>query len=566
MQAFHHLAISALEIGAVRWARHARLLLMAIAVASLAHAMPLAAQADLALRPARDGTFQVPLYKSGVVPLQRAAGRISVGNAGIADILILRNEQLYVVGRALGTTNVVVWDKGDRIVDTFDIEVTHDLESLKLKLHQLLPGEDLRVHSAQGKIILSGGVSNIVKMNAARQLAAGFLPECAGMSPAAPTPPGDLGMQAQTAAPGGAQPGGAQPAGGESECGAQNIINMMQIAGAQQVMLEIKVAEIARDILKRFESNTNLLHFGDKFNIDAVSGGASFPDALFGTDALEIPVFGGDAANNLVGPSIAEIQRNAPTIDATGLALSYLSGEFLFEAILDLSRRKGLGKILAEPTLTTITGQEAEFLSGGEFPIPVPRGIGTGVTIEFKEFGVGVKFLPVVLDSGRISLKLNVGVSELSRDNAVFLNVEGSRSTFTIPSLTKRTTGSSVELADGQTIGVAGLLNESTREFVDKLPGLGDLPVLGQLFRSQEYRSGLTELVMFVTPHLAKPIAAHQARLPTDSFVPPDDLEFYLLGRMEGREPTQGGPAPATPLSGSAAPAASQPSSFGHEL
>ncbi len=504
----------------------------------------------LVLRESRHGKFQVALYKSGIIKLARAANKVSVGNPDIADILVMPGDQLYILGKRLGTTNVVVWDKPGRIFEAFDIEVTHDLENLKVKLHELLPGEVIEVHSSQGKIILNGEISNIVKMNAALQLAASFLPECA---------PG-----AQVSDPGLGAPA-AQPAGGgQKDCGPEAVVNMMQVAGAQQVMLQIKVAEIARDILKRLEANTNLFRFGDRSTQGANSGGLSVPDALFGSQGLEVPIFGGEGGSNTVGPAIGELQRATPTIDPRGLFLSYLSGEYLFETALSLSRQKGLGKLLAEPTLTTITGQEAEFLSGGEFPVPVPSDLGE-VTIVFKEFGVGVKFLPVVLDSGRISLKLNVSVSELSRDNAVTVGVAQAQASFIIPSLVKRSAGSSVELADGQTIGIAGLINESTREVIDKIPGLGDVPVIGQLFRSQEFRSGLTELVIFVTPRLARPIQPQQVRLPTDSFVPPSDLEFYLLGRSEGKVSPP--PPKPTPRPESGAPqGVPEDGKFGHEL
>ncbi|MGH8578315.1 MAG: pilus assembly protein N-terminal domain-containing protein, partial [Gammaproteobacteria bacterium] len=197
----------------------------------------------LVLRESRHGKFQVALHKSGIIKLSRAAAKVSVGNPDIADILVMPGDQLYILGKRLGTTNVVVWDKPGRIFEGFDIEITHDLESLKLKLHELLPGEVVKVHSSQNKIILDGEISNVVKMNAALQLAASFLPECAS---------GAQGGQGSDLALGAPPPPAAQPAGGGQQgCGPEAIVNMMQVAGAQQVMLEIKVAEIARDVLKR---------------------------------------------------------------------------------------------------------------------------------------------------------------------------------------------------------------------------------------------------------------------------------------------------------------------------
>ena len=206
----------------------------------------------------------------------------------------------------------------------------------------------------------------------------------------------------------------------------------------------------------------------------------------------------------------------------------------MFNLAFDAAKEKGLAKILAEPTLTTQTGQQAEFLSGGEFPIPVPHG-DNGVTVEFKEFGIGVKFLPLVLDAGRINLKLNISVSELIDSNNLSISSNGVSQTFLIPRLTKRSAQSTVELADGQTIGIAGLINENLRETVTKFPGLGDIPGLGALFRSQSFQKGETELLILVTPHLVKPMVPGEIRLPTDKFQEPNDWEFFLGGQLEGR-------------------------------
>ena len=458
-------------------------------------AAPVNSAASL-LSKSSDGSFQVALNKSGIIPLNQAAKQVSVGDPETADILIFESRQLYVVGKEPGTTNVVVWNNKNQVFDSFNIEVTHDLEALKYKLYQLLPGENIQVNSAQQKLVLSGEVSNLTKMNAALELASGFIPGCKKSEDEAAT------------------------------CGG-GIINLMQVGGAQQVMLQIKVAEIARSVLKSLDGNTQILHFGNSAQAGAISGGGSLSNAG-GGPALGPATDGGA----LLGPNLRQFTPTTPAIGDTGVLLSYLTGDFLIQSVLEASRQKGLAKILAEPVVTTLTGQQAEFLSGGEFPIPVAQDLGK-VTIEFKEFGVGVKFLPVVLDSGRINLKLNIAVTELSSDVPVLLNLSGVSSSFAIPSLTKRSTRSTVELGNGQTIGIAGLISDNVRESVDKFPGLGDVPMLGTLFRSQEFRSGQTELVIFVTPHLARPIAASRVKLPTDSFVPPSDTDFYLGGKME---------------------------------
>ena len=217
-----------------------------------------------------------------------------------------------------------------------------------------------------------------------------------------------------------------------------------------------------------------------------------------------------------------------------GIFGAFIDDNFKFTLALDIAKENGLAKILAEPTLATLTGQEAEFLSGGEFPIPVPQGINGAVTIEFKPYGVGLKFLPVVLSDGRINLKVNISVSELADQGGVILqNEDVSLRTF-VPSLRQRSASATIELGDGQSMGLAGLLDDKLRESVTKFPGLGDIPVLGALFRSNDYRKGQTELVILITPHLAKPVARGSVTLPTDKFVEPNDMDFYLGGKLEG--------------------------------
>jgi pilus assembly protein CpaC len=294
----------------------------------------------------------------------------------------------------------------------------------------------------------------------------------------------------------------------------------------------VKVAEISRTELKRLDVRFNtILKNSSEWTWGAVNGGAKFPDAIFKPGDVRVPILPGVAP---FGPVIDEFAPNDLSIADKGFFASLLTEDALFNVAFDAAKENGLAKILAEPTLTTQTGQMAEFLSGGEFPVPVPQGGGNNaVTIEFKEYGVGVNFLPVVLDNGRINLKLNISVSELVTGNTVGINIDGVTSSFIIPSLTKRSAMSTVELGDGQTIGIAGLINENLREVVTKFPALGSIPVLGALFRSQQWVKGETELLILVTPRLAKPILEHDIRLPTDGFAEPSDLEWYFMGRTE---------------------------------
>ena len=447
-------------------------------------------------------TVAVPLNKSRIIGTRRPVSRVSVGNPAIADLLVLNPRQLYVVGKTLGTTNVVLWDSEDRVQGLVSLEVTHDLETLKAKLHRLLPGEVIRVHSSQGAIVLSGEVSSPVKMDAAVRLAESFVPAGAGQ-----------------------QDGG--------------VLNLMQVGGAQQVLLEVKVAEMNRQLVKRMNLNVRTLYNGGSIRLGAVgSQGASFPDAeiidpVLGTG--RVPIFGD---GHLIGPAVPEFQPGTSGVENYGVFANYLSGNFLFDVVVDAAKNTGLAKILAEPTITAISGQQAKFLAGGEFPVPEAAGLGA-TSITYKDFGVGLQFVPLVLDSGVISLKVSVSVSELSTENAVISPAgEGVNEAFFVPSLTKRSANSTVELPSGQTIAIAGLLNETLRENANRFPGLSQLPIVGALFRSQEYVKGQTELVIFVTPRLARPFAPELVRLPTDDFVEPTDIEFYLLGRLEGRKRT----------------------------
>lgn len=440
----------------------------------------------------------VPLHKSKIISVPKSVARVSVGAPEVADILITNPRQVYVVGKALGTTNVVLWDSQDTSFATYDINVIHDLNTLKAKLHMLFPNESPEVFSSQEHLVVSGQVSNIVNMDAIAEVSKSFSPD-------------------------------------------GKMMNLMQVGGVQQVLLEVKVAELSRTVAKRLGVNLIALRPGSsETRIGVVNGGASFPDALT-PEGLRVPIVGGGPLNGTedpVGPVVDEFAPTQPAIDGTGLFLSYLDPSFFFRTVIDAAKEEGLAKILAEPTLVSLSGQEAQFLSGGEFPIPVAEDRGT-ISVEFKEFGVGLKFVPVVLDANHISLKLNVSVSQLTTANSVIANVETTNAVFAIPALTVRSARSTVELAPGQTIGIAGLISDNLRDAVNKFPGLGDIPVLGQLFRSQEFQKDQTELVIFVTPRLAQPIMPDQIRLPTDGLVEPSDLEYYILGRQTGKRPKQ---------------------------
>lgn len=416
--------------------------------------------------------FKVPIFKSRNLTIKQTVSRVSIGNDKIADILILRARELYIVGKMLGTTNVMVWDEEDKLLDVINLEVTHDLVSLRQRLHHFLPNEELGVQTSQGQLVISGQTSSLEKMNTAVELARGY-------------------AEAATV--------------GKKR---SEVLNMIAIGGGHQVMLEVTVAEVSTEVSRTFDSKMSLSFSGSDGTGGIVKG---------------------------IGAGIA-------SSISSGFFGSLTSGDMRFNFALDVAKQNGLAKILAEPNITALSGQKAEFLAGGEFPVPVPSEEGT--TIQFKDFGVGVSFVPTILDSGRINLNLKVLVSELTNSHGVGVTPTGSGSTIVVPSIIKRTSETTVELADGQTIAIGGLLSDTLRDSVNKLPGLGDLPVLGQLFSSHEYISGQTELVIMVTPRLVRPFNKEGIALPTDGFVPASDLEFYLLGKMTEQKTSESTSSP----------------------
>jgi pilus assembly protein CpaC len=454
--------------------------------------------------------MSIPLFKSRVVVVDLPTSRVAVGNPDVADIVVIGATQMYVLAKDIGTTNVLFWGRDNRLIGSINLEVVHDLDGLKTKLHQLMPDEPIEVYSAQRSIILKGRASNILAANAAERVAQGYL---AQIQTAKETKEFEQGSASR-----------------REDKSVGSIINLIEIGGSQQVMLEVTVAEIARTELKRLNANFNAISKGADGAFGGVNGGATFPDALFAPDNVRLPALPGSTP---WGPAIDEFAPNTLTIPNQGLFGTFISKNFLFNLAIDAAKEKGLAKILAEPTLTTLTGQEAEFLSGGQFPIPVSNGL-NGVTIEFKKFGVGLKFLPVVLSDGRINLKINVSVSELVDTGSLVLQSQGASLRTFVPSLRERSASATVELGDGQSMGLAGLIDDNLRELVTKFPGLGSVPVLGALFRSSQFQKGQTELVILVTPHLARPVAPGSVTLPTDKFVEPSDSDFYFLGRTEG--------------------------------
>jgi len=316
------------------------------------------------------------------------------------------------------------------------------------------------------------------------------------------------------------------------------------VGGVQQVKLEVRVAEINRLVAERIGVNFNALAPGGNFGVNQIND-------LGGIAGLSRVFTGASPSSS----TTSFTQLLGPTLTAMG---GWTAAGTLWTVFLDLLKQQNLGRVLAEPNLVTTSGQQASFLAGGEFPIPVPQaaGGGTTITVEYKKFGVMLEFTPTVLNDGKIAVKVHPTVSELDNTFGQSFTLAGG---YVVPGLRIREMNTHVEVNDGQTFAIAGLLSDTSRTIMKKFPVLGDIPILGALFRSNEYQKNQTELVALVTPHLVKPMAPGAARLPTDKWIDPSDVDFYLLGLDQGRQK----PAPAPPPA--SAPAASLPPEFGHQ-
>ncbi len=457
-------------------------------------------------------TLRLKAGQSKVLRTPFPITRISVGNPGVADVLVISQKEVYITGLEAGYTNINVWgDRGRLTSATVLVEL--DVAMLKEKLHQLLPTEKIAVYPNGKSVVLTGEVSSPVAQQTAVQLAEAFLGIKSGGGGAVEDP--KASQTSMMSVMGGAEKGGvSQSTGGSPEKG--RVINLLHVGGVQQVMVAVRIAEINRDIGRQIGVNFSGISQTGNFGVSLLDNLTSITNLQRGFNSTSFNVGISNAINAIAG---------------------WKAGGILWTAFFSALKREGLGRILAEPNLVATSGQEASFLAGGEFPVPVPQDFGV-ITIEYKKFGVGLTFTPTVLDSGKIGLKVMPEVSELDETIAPVV-IAGLQ----IPGLRVRRTSTSVEVKDGQTFAIAGLLGDQYRTIINKFPVLGDIPILGAVFRSSRFQKNETELVVLVTPYLVKPMETKQARLPTDSYIEANDFEFYLLGALEGR-PNRRPPAP----------------------
>ena len=475
---------------------------------------------------AQSASLVLPFGKSAIIDLPADARDILISNPAIADATVRTARRAYVIGRQLGQTNIFFFDAQGRQIANVEIRVEPDVEPLNEVLRRHSPDAQINAEALNGSIILSGSARSAAEADRARQLALQFL---------------------------------ATSGGGGSGTAEDRVVNLIQVQGSEQVLLRVRVVEMSRTLVRQLGINANydeminqLIGEDDFLNL-ATSNGFSINGTVLGG----LTAAGGVAENILrpssvtypsgtVDPNITTGQAGVGgyTVDPTTGQITYgparIENASRTDATIQAFERAGLLRVLAEPNLTAISGEAARFLAGGEFPVPVNSDDGQ-ISVEFKPFGVGLAFTPVVMSGGRISLRIATEVSELTSDGAIstgdtpIRNDDGTTTVIrgiNIPALQVRRAETTLEMSSGSSMVLAGLIQERTRHALEGVPGVMNTPVLGSLFRSRDFVNNETELVIIVTPYLVRPTSPENIRTPADGFRNPSEGESLLSGRL----------------------------------
>ena len=465
-----------------------RLICAALLASSFATALPAPALAQpVAERPANEVTLSVGTGR--MVRLDGTMTDLFVANDAIADVQVRSSNQIYIFGKGAGETTVYATNASGRVVYSANVRVGNNIDSIDALLQAAMPEAQIQATPMNGVVLLTGTVAGPDDGSEAVDLVQAFV--------------------------------------GENV----KVVSRLKTATPLQVMLQVKIAEVNRSLVKSIGVNLA--------SMDPTGG------FLFGVSQGRPGAIADDLG------SFTQID-NGTTIGIGG----NLFGLDL-RAAIDLAENNGQVTTLAEPSLTALSGETASFLAGGEFPIPISQSLGA-VTIEYKSYGVGLSFTPIVLDNGRIFMRVRPEVSELSNEGSIELNG------YEVPAITTRRAETTVELGSGQSFMIGGLLRNTNTNSIQKAPWLGDLPILGALFRSNQFRRAETELVIIVTPYLVKPVSNRQIALPTDGVTTPNDPQRVLMDLQQtgvsGAQrpvPIMVAPQTVTPSGAAAAPATS---------
>ncbi len=464
-------------LGAMAWLMLASLLLVPLAVAA-----PRGGDLDpgqsvvLTLTKARQ--FKLPIDIRDVL----------VADPTIADVLIKTPRLVYLIGNKVGDTNAIFLDAAGRQVLKLDVRVDRDLAAVRTALSQLVPDADVTVATLNQDLAISGSVPSAQTADNVRAVVRRFVDKD------------------------------------------ENIVNLMKITGAQQVVIRLKIAEVSRKVTKELGFDLFLQGNSFSFQSGALTGLGLFSDR-FGTGSTVGSSLGTLNGNAGKGADVFSNGFTTPPPPTGGQGYTYTSGPAAspIAGSVEALEQQGLVKILAEPNLTAVSGEPASFLAGGEFPVPSSKDNQGNPVIEFKTYGVSLAFTPVVLSQGRISLRISTEVSDIDRSVQVML------AGISVPGLTTRRAQTTVDIPSGGSLVLGGLLRNDATNTINGLPGLKDVPVLGALFRSEAFLSNESELVVIATPYVVRPAAPAALAAPTDGFAPASDLDMYLLNGLYAR-------------------------------
>ena len=443
--------------------------------------------------------------KSAMIELPIDARDISVTNPAIADVLLRTPRRISVLGVALGETDAVFFDGMGHPILRLDIRVDQDTAGVGDLLTRMLPDAHIHVDAVNNSLILSGQVRSASEADKAQQIAAQFTDK------------------------------------------PEHVVNMLSISDQDQVMLKVQVVEVQRTAIKQLGFNMSavigqaggsqwLNAFTPTYGVNgALLGGimSGFSKDTTTQPELSLPCTGPGWSQGATCPYVVKNASQASNFNAATLQNTAGSnGVNKATSQIQAFERAGLVRTLAEPNLTAVSGESAKTLVGGQFPVPTGQDNNGRVTIDFKPFGVGLGFTPVVLSGGRISVKLSVEVSELSSVGSFTLTSGSGSPAVVVPSLEVRQASTTVELPSGGSMMIAGLLQNETKQDIDSLPGLMTVPILWALFRSRDYQSGETELVIIVTPYLVRPTSPDKLQTPADGLEIASDAQTILLGRL----------------------------------
>jgi pilus assembly protein CpaC len=494
----------------------------------------------------------IGLGKSVLVQFPFELKDVLVSSPDKVDAVVQASNRVFLIAKSLGQTNAFFFDTRGQQILTLEIAVGADLKSLDDMLKRFVPGSNIRTEMAGKAAVLSGTVRTPLDAKRAADIACQFVAAngAVGEGGGAAGGSNSTNVSVNNQGAPSREQYEAKTQQQASACGSQSklVINLLIVEGEEQVMLKVTVAEVQRAILKQFGINLGAAITSGNFATALLSENALPLTAAAGLGKLPIPALGTagfDPTQPITCATAGQLCNwntgfpGTSTFGNSGVTNGFHGHNSTVISALRALERDGLIRTLAEPNLTAVSGESANFLAGGEFPVPLVDSDGK-LTVSFKKFGVGLAFTPVVLTEGRISLKIDTEVSELTNEGAVVL------SNISIPALKTRQARSTVELPSGGSLAIAGLLSDSTRQNIDGFPGLKDVPVLGTMFRSRDYIKQETELVVIVTPYMVRPTARQNLARPDDGLAAASDLKATFLGHLNriygrGRELPPGG-------------------------